>query len=512
MLTKAELANLETHAVGLFQNVLLPEITPQGTILVLDDGEVRHDPVTTHHLVELCLELDPQFTARIVSAACNWFAKGDRSSRDPFLVTTLARAGKLSPQDRSVLVEQILGNQHPSGFIDLYAGFLDGGSVFSTLWAIRILSLLDDSKRTRGAVSRAFAAVEAHWADVHRASFKGFYCELRWTLDQGAIDTPKVRDTLRELCAAQDSEGTWDNSPVYTAYVLGNLIGMPGSPSRSVTSAVERGLRGLFHLDAEAKGVPPRIASASKQLVESAYLQLCIRASICAVRYLRRLGGDGIARNIAGAVLAVYPDTYHTARALAVELKKMNTQYGEIHKRFAHLDRLAAEILKDNSFERNVFVMMPFRQDRDERYSEIERIIRAELRNHGFRAWLASDKSVAPQLWDNVAAFLLACKYGVAVFTRLEKETAIEEEFNPNVSLELGFCISRGKKVLILKDIKLRRLQTDLVGHLYEEFDLNLVRRQLPKKIRKWVRDIETEEKHRESTDRPAEGHGAGPE
>jgi hypothetical protein len=180
----------------------------------------------------------------------------------------------------------------------------------------------------------------------------------------------------------------------------------------------------------------------------------------------------------------------------------MNAQYGGIHARFAHLDRSAAPVLKESPYEANVFVMMPFRQNRDERYEGIERVLRAELKRAGFRAWLASDRQLAPQLWDNVAAFLLACKYAVAVFTRIERDNRIEEEFNPNVSLELGFCLSRGRDVLILKDSALKRLQTDLVGHLYEEFDLNQVSRQLPRIVRRWAKAM------RKATEQAGQAHG----
>ena len=250
----------------------------------------------------------------------------------------------------------------------------------------------------------------------------------------------------------------------------------------------------MFNLSSGPKGIPPLLAAVRNTHVESVYLQTCMRAAISASRYLRRFHGIEVSRTIAALVMGAFPGTYHTARALETALKHMNTQYGEIHGRFSHLDKYAAQILTESPFEKNVFVMMPFRQARDERYETIERILRSEPKKHGFRAWLALDKTLAPQLWDNVASFLIACKYGVAVFTRLEKETSIEEEFNPSVSLELGFCLSRGRKILILKDVALRQLHTDLVGHLYEEFDLNRVGRQLPPKVRKWVRQIRTEE------------------
>jgi predicted nucleotide-binding protein len=82
------------------------------------------------------------------------------------------------------------------------------------------------------------------------------------------------------------------------------------------------------------------------------------------------------------------------------------------------------------------------------------------------------------QLWNNVQCFLLGCRFGIAIFTRDEKK---EEDkvifhdsvYNPNVSIELGYMISRGKEVLILKDKELNRLPTDMIGQLYKDFDLD---------------------------------------
>jgi predicted nucleotide-binding protein len=87
---------------------------------------------------------------------------------------------------------------------------------------------------------------------------------------------------------------------------------------------------------------------------------------------------------------------------------------------------------------------------------------------------------------------MVGCRYGIAVFTRKEDVTSgkIEPEFNPNVSLELGFMLSRGKKVLILKDSALETLNADLMGHLYKEFDLRRVKRDLPCLIQAWGESI----------------------
>lgn len=511
MLNEQELVHLEEHAVAMLQQVILPTITPDGCILVRDgEGQVLADPVATHHAVELCLELNKNLTDHIVEAACSWMLKSGGGVQDPFLLTTLAAAGRVSPEEAHKIVhEVIVPRQLPSGFIDLHAGFLDGGSAFSTLWAIRIIALLCKDDLSKVAINRAFKAIDEHWTDLHRTSFKGFYCELKWLVGERCEPGSRSAAVLNEILDAQSDDGTWDGNLLYTSYILGNLASLPGTFPSRVTESISRGLQTLFDLSKPAEHVPVHIQKAAENYAEPTYLQLCIRAVLSAARYLRRLHGKEVSVPLSASIFGSYPRLYRTVASLEYRLKVMDTQYGEIQKNFAHLERSASTILSESPYEKNVFVMMPFRQKGDERYEKIEVILRRELKRLGLRAWLASDLDAAPQLWDNVASYMLACKYGVAVFTRHEKERTSEEEFNPNVSLELGFFLSRAKRVLILKDRALNRLQTDLVGHLYEEFDLNQVGRQLPAIVKKWIRQItkSSDEKNLKGELTPANGH-----
>jgi hypothetical protein len=497
MLTKQEIQRLTDHIAGIAHSVIIPEITPLGCILGTNpDGSVTPDQVTTHHLVELCLELNSALLQEIIDAACNWFSKMQFFPQNPFLITTLSSAQKLSREDANAIITKfILPSQRPSGFIDLYAGFLDGGSIFSTLWAIRILSNLSSLSDIDVSVSidNAFKFIETHWADIHRVSFKGYYCELAWTTNSNASDR-KTEQALHEILRLQAPNGFWDDSQLYTAYILGDLALAPSHLRIQVQDAIEKGLRSIFNLQEEAQSLPPALTKPLEPYLASPHLQLCIRATISAIRYLRNFCGIDPAPQVISNLLGNYPLIYFKSKAVDSELKRMVNEFGSIREKFAYLDNNAKSLFEESPFDKNVFVMMPFRQHKDERFEDIEQIIRTELKKKGFRAWLASDKTLSPQLWDNVASFLLACKYGIAVFTRDERGTHIAvEEFNPNVSLELGFFISRGKKVLILKDSALPSLPTDLLGHLYKEFDLNQVNRQLPKIIKTWVNEIEND-------------------
>lgn len=74
--------------------------------------------------------------------------------------------------------------------------------------------------------------------------------------------------------------------------------------------------------------------------------------------------------------------------------------------------------------------------------------------------------------------------FGLAVFERLE-----EDDFNPNVSLEVGYMHALKKSVCLLKDRTLKTLQTDLVGKLYKIFDPQDPEATIPDELEKWIRD-----------------------
>jgi phosphoserine phosphatase len=158
-------------------------------------------------------------------------------------------------------------------------------------------------------------------------------------------------------------------------------------------------------------------------------------------------------------------------------------------ERFTDITNASKDLLAESPYDRNVFIMTPFRKDA--RYRLMIRVIRDELEQYGFKGWLASDKKLHSQLWLNTQAYMLSCKYGIAVFTSYEEQEVDasnlkESVYNPNVSIELGFMLSRGKEVLILKDKTLKKLYTDMLGTLYEDFDLDNTEASLPTILKKW--------------------------
>jgi predicted nucleotide-binding protein len=147
--------------------------------------------------------------------------------------------------------------------------------------------------------------------------------------------------------------------------------------------------------------------------------------------------------------------------------------------------------------------MTPYRSDT--RYEKMIQIIRETLRKKGVNSWLASDKKMEPTLWENVQAFMLACKYGIAIFTRGDESEGNTVEnaashFNPNVSIELGFMLSRGKEVLLLKDKALEKMPSDMMGSLYRDFDLDAPEQSLAGILENWCKEKLGDGEHSAST------------
>jgi nucleoside 2-deoxyribosyltransferase len=117
-------------------------------------------------------------------------------------------------------------------------------------------------------------------------------------------------------------------------------------------------------------------------------------------------------------------------------------------------------------------------------HSDIVDCIKKTLKKYDIIALRADDKEYMDDLFSNVKTYLHACDFGIAVFERIT-----EDDFNPNVTLEVGYMFGLGKKVLLLKDQTLTLLTTDLTGKLYKQFDTTDVLKTMPDQIEKWLSD-----------------------
>ncbi|MGO2141461.1 MAG: hypothetical protein ACTH30_13740 [Leucobacter sp.] len=174
------------------------------------------------------------------------------------------------------------------------------------------------------------------------------------------------------------------------------------------------------------------------------------------------------------------------ALAHAKEVETMNAlgKLGDI-EHVRHLESYLRKFLEDHPEpSRNVFIMMRFSDTAQ--MKQIHDAIVAGLAEHGMNAVRADDRDYTGELWSNIEVYLTGCQYGIAVFEDIEKR-----DFNPNVSLELGYLMGRAKRSLLLKEKRLPDMPSDVVHKLYKEFDGYDIENSIKREIGNWItRDL----------------------
>jgi acylphosphatase len=164
----------------------------------------------------------------------------------------------------------------------------------------------------------------------------------------------------------------------------------------------------------------------------------------------------------------------------------------DMHENFERYDSTLQKTLKSFPYEKSVFIMMPF-EENDIRLKTITDTIIKTLKEHGLCGWRADDseRRLMEDIWDNIVVNMLSCKYGIAVFVDKKVLDRYNDEeiivFNANIALEVGFMKSRGLDILLLKDKRLKKLPTDIISKLYEEFNFDNPEGDVEKAVTKWI-------------------------
>lgn len=146
-----------------------------------------------------------------------------------------------------------------------------------------------------------------------------------------------------------------------------------------------------------------------------------------------------------------------------------------------HLETYLRQFLQDHPDpDKNVFVMMRFNDT--EQMKTVYETIKSTLATRGMTAIRADDRDYTGELWSNIEVYLTGCRYGIAVFEDID-----QRDYNPNVSLELGYLMGRGKRTLLLKEKRLPRLPTDVVHRLYKEFDMFDIANSVEREVGRWI-------------------------
>jgi hypothetical protein len=132
--------------------------------------------------------------------------------------------------------------------------------------------------------------------------------------------------------------------------------------------------------------------------------------------------------------------------------------------------------------QKTAFIIMQFGSTTV--HSNLVAVIKDTLKKHGIIGLRVDDKEYSDDLFSNIRTYMHCADFGISIFERVT-----EDNFNPNVSLEVGYMMGLGKSVCLLKDKTLKNLHSDLVGKLYKPFDPLDVEKTLPNQLEKWLSD-----------------------
>jgi len=290
-------------------------------------------------------------------------------------------------------------------------------------------------------------------------------------------DEKKIKDILnrfshfvREIVAEGEGFGASEVPYVYPC----NFIAVLDDKyiQLAIDETINLGFPAHHYLDFRGKGRP--ISSKVIGQMAKDELGFDISAIFLLDAGLLTMGKDELDIKLKEEALAIKDEIIDKAR-----MKHLNLPLG-----FQHLSRHFPDFLSDHpDINRNVFLMMRFNEG--DQYVDIARTIKNELSEYGMNVFRADDKEYADDLWENVCVYMLGSTYGLAVFEQMD-----DRDFNPSVALELGFMMALNKRCLIIKDKRMDKMPTDIVGKLYKEFDTYQISETLKKCIKDWASDI----------------------
>lgn len=149
--------------------------------------------------------------------------------------------------------------------------------------------------------------------------------------------------------------------------------------------------------------------------------------------------------------------------------------------------RQMVETLAKYPYEKNIFLMMKYRDENKEYYTRIT----LSLKNAGYNCVRAdSPEWNLTRETHNYIAVALCCKYGIALFDEPEikmiKGKRCQVDYNPNVAYEIGMMQAYNKNCLILQHESLSDTPFDLVKDLLVKYKgLDLL-----SKVENWLESI----------------------
>ena len=166
------------------------------------------------------------------------------------------------------------------------------------------------------------------------------------------------------------------------------------------------------------------------------------------------------------------------------------TSYQLIRPLIGYKENMLAK-LKENPFKKNIFIMMKFRDDDRDGYTntEIYKLIRDIIEGAGYNCVRADQEEwthLADESSYNPLAVSYCCKYGIALIDEPEKEAA----YNSNVIYELGMMATQNKKCILLRDENVESIPFDLITTIHRTYSMHSYEKDIRNHLKSWLKDI----------------------
>jgi len=129
------------------------------------------------------------------------------------------------------------------------------------------------------------------------------------------------------------------------------------------------------------------------------------------------------------------------------------------------------------------FLIIPF--SATEHMEEVTSLITQTLAEYDICCMRSDQRRMSDDLWENIRIYMHAADYGLAVFERVDTT-----DYNPNVSIEVGYMMALGTPLCLLKEKRLPRLPSDIAGKLYHEFDMLSRTDSVPSAVKEWASSL----------------------
>jgi hypothetical protein len=493
-----QIKKLKTHVLEI-SAYLINEISAGDTILNLEpDGSVIPDAVSNHHLIELLCKMDPNIFMHYCLTLFKWLSDSSNGYSDhPFTLDSYTNFCNHDANNDKLFTNTISKQQLKDGSIPIYTALIQGGDFFSTLWSLKILIRYNPilfSETIEQGIKFLLAKQEVA---ARTPSQRGFLLYVLLNYNPAKYNTI-ISSLYSQIKQAVQTKPNDKNviqviDDIYLLEDIQKYFQVIGDTEAK--KLVEDMLITLFELEQEPKKIPEIFGKFKDTKPESPFNQLLLKSAQVAVEYLNHIGDKTNALELNAYLHGKYRQNRYKGLLLEKELKEYKQQYGNIEKDFRHYDETLKLIWKESNsdYEHSIFLMMPFRTDINHRM--LTKAIQKTCRKHGYRVFRVDDKYRKPfdTLWDNIVLNMLACKYGISVYLSDKSIDKLTDELrffeNPNVALEFGFMKSRGKKILILKDMN-SKTPSDLQGFYWKPFDIKNPDESVPGPIEAWIKEF----------------------